>query len=791
MRIKSKPQDFRVFELLHDGYVGDKGRFRIYRVTKKKLTSLEAASELALATGVRTSEIGMAGMKDRQGVTTQFMSVRGGRPIRFQTPSLKVETVGFAVHGLSSRDSMGNGFEIALRGVDPSEREEIEREAVSVREHGVPNYFGEQRFGNLRHGQGWVAKELALGRPESALRNLLAAPSESDNPHMRSFKRGLNSAWGDWKRCRDVAGAYGAHHSIFEHLAKDPEDFAGAFRYVKTEVRLIHLYAFQSHLWNRAIARFIGETTSPRDRVVVPSLEGPLAFARGPLAVPAAWNGNFRMPGEGLEDVEHEDQRRWLTAALDAEGMAPEDFRIHGVDGFGLKGEDRALVVHPRQLEIFPDRRSEGVLHVSFELPRGSYATLVLARLAPTREAETPDDAARRLRRESEQGEGQGDDGSRPYGERQEYGERQHGWRDERPSHDRSREERPSRGGERFDGRGSAGYRDERTRYDAPRYDAPRNEGPRYERPRYEQRRDEAAPRFDAPRQDRSRQDRPRYDTPRYDTPRNEGPRHERPRYEERRDVAAPRFDAPRQDRPRQDRPRYDAPRYDAPRYDAPRNDAPRNEGPRHERPRHEQRRDEAAPHSDAPRQDRPRYDAPREDAGRDDRPREPRPDRPVHDRPRYDGGRRVDARRNDPTRPGGRRPDARPAPKRYSDLRSSERRYDAPPVEYKPNEGERFDHVRPDGQRRGRLDQNKPRYPGPRDARSADYPRTNPAFDRAPDQGSSRASDRESARNQPDSRSSEDRRPATDRPDWRPTGAQRPDPRGPGSGGDDRDDTR
>lgn len=396
MRIKSKPQDFRVFELLKDGYVGDKGKFRVYRVTKKKLTSLEAAIELSIATGVKSSDIGMAGMKDRQGVTTQFMSVRGGKPVRFQSPSLKVEMAGFATHALSSRDSIGNGFEIALRGVGPAERAEIERELVAVRQHGVPNYFGEQRFGNLRHGQGWVAKELALGRHEQALKNMLAAPSENDNPRMRSFKRGLTSAWGDWKRCRDVAGAFGAHHSIFEHLARDPEDFAGAFRYVKTEVRLIHLFAFQSHIWNRAVARFIGETASRQDHFIVPSLEGPLSFSRAPLAIPEAWGGTFRMPGEGLEDVEHDDQRKWLTQALAAEGLKPEDFRIHGVPGFALKGEDREIVVQARGLEIFPDRRSDGVLHVRFDLPRGSYATLVLARLAPTREAETPEDAARR-----------------------------------------------------------------------------------------------------------------------------------------------------------------------------------------------------------------------------------------------------------------------------------------------------------------------------------------------------------------------------------------------------------
>jgi tRNA pseudouridine13 synthase len=395
MRIKSKPQDFRVFELLRDDYVGDKGRFRVYRVTKKKLTSLEAARELALATGVESSAIGMAGMKDRQGVTTQFMTVRGGRPVRFRTPNLRVETAGFAQHELSSQDSVGNGFEIVLRGVGPAERDEIEREAAVVREHGLPNYFGEQRFGNLRHGQGWVAKELALGRTEAALKNLLAAPSENDNPRMRAFKRALDGAWGDWKRCRDVAGVFGAHHSVFEHLAGDAEDFAGAFRYVKNEVRLIHLYAWQSHLWNRAVARWISDVV-PRDgRFLVPSIEGPFVFARGALPVPPEWNGNFRMPGEGLDDVADARQRQWLTAALTAEGLEPADLRIRGVPGFALKGEDRALVVRPRGIAIDEDRRSPGVLHVRFDLPRGSYATLVLARLAPSREMQAPETRTR------------------------------------------------------------------------------------------------------------------------------------------------------------------------------------------------------------------------------------------------------------------------------------------------------------------------------------------------------------------------------------------------------------
>ena len=74
MKLKSKPGDFVVREILRDGYLRPRGRFRVYRVTKRKSTSLEAAAFLARHAGVDAGEIGLAGLKDRQGITTQFMS---------------------------------------------------------------------------------------------------------------------------------------------------------------------------------------------------------------------------------------------------------------------------------------------------------------------------------------------------------------------------------------------------------------------------------------------------------------------------------------------------------------------------------------------------------------------------------------------------------------------------------------------------------------------------------------------------------------------------------------------
>ena len=381
MKLKQKAQDFRVRELLAPGYLKDRGRHQVYRVTKKKLTSMEAAARLADMAGVRPSDVGMAGLKDRQGVTVQFMSIAGGRPVFLKTPELRIESAGFASTALTSEASLGNGFEITVRGLEDHEREQIERGLAEVREHGLPNYFGEQRFGNLRHGQGWIARDLARGQHERALRMLMTGRSDNDDARSARFKSAIDEAWGDWRRCREVAGRFGQHISVFQHLTREDGDFAGAFTYVKSQLRLIHLYAWQSHIWNRAVAAYVEEVTQPKDRFVVPSSEGNLVFARGELPVDPGTNGMFRLPGPGLEDVKDRRQHDLLTLALRREGLEPHEFRIEGVSGFQLKGEDRPLVVRPRHLKSHTE--PSGRVVVEFELPRGAYATLVMARLVP------------------------------------------------------------------------------------------------------------------------------------------------------------------------------------------------------------------------------------------------------------------------------------------------------------------------------------------------------------------------------------------------------------------------
>jgi len=386
MKLKQRPGDFRVEEILRDDVLRPAGEHRVYRVTKRKHTSLEAARVLGELAGVAPGQVAMAGLKDRQGVTRQYMSIPRGKPVQLHDSLLSIEPVGFALGELQSSDSVGNLFRIVVRDLDALEEARMRAGLPAVREHGLPNYFDEQRFGNLRHNQGWIALDLVHGRVEAALKRLLTAVSDHDDAGARAFKSALYRHWGDWRACRDVAGKFGAHHSLFEHLRRDEQDFAGAFRHVASRLRLIHLYAFQSHLWNRALALHLERACPAGERFALPGREGRLVFPEGALPLPAAWQGMLPLPGDRLAGVELADQQALFTEVLATLGLARETFAIEGVPGFQLKAEPRAAVARPAHLRLRPaepDPENPGrrSARLSFQLPRGAYATLVVRRL--------------------------------------------------------------------------------------------------------------------------------------------------------------------------------------------------------------------------------------------------------------------------------------------------------------------------------------------------------------------------------------------------------------------------
>jgi tRNA pseudouridine13 synthase len=174
------------------------------RLKKRGMNTRDLALAVARASGTPERDIGYAGMKDRHGVTTQWLSVpaRAPAPESWQLPA-EVELVEVSRHTNKLRTGhlRGNRFDVGLVGT--ADDAEAKANAIFLRlvERGHVNYFGSQRFGrggrNLDEALAWLEGTARLPRGrERFLTKLYASALQSEifNRYAtRRVERGLGT----------------------------------------------------------------------------------------------------------------------------------------------------------------------------------------------------------------------------------------------------------------------------------------------------------------------------------------------------------------------------------------------------------------------------------------------------------------------------------------------------------------------------------------------------------------------------------------------------------------------
>ncbi|HEX7719110.1 MAG TPA: tRNA pseudouridine(13) synthase TruD [Woeseiaceae bacterium] len=173
--LRCSPQDFQVDEEL--GFEPDgEGEHDYLWLEKSGANTAWVAERLAGFAGIHVRDVGYAGMKDRHAVTRQWFSVRrpAGAPAdwsRFNLDGVRILKATRNRRKLRRGAHRGNRFRIVLRMVDSPVRD-LEERLSTVAQQGVPNYFGEQRFGrdasNLQLAERLFAGE-RLSRPRRSL----------------------------------------------------------------------------------------------------------------------------------------------------------------------------------------------------------------------------------------------------------------------------------------------------------------------------------------------------------------------------------------------------------------------------------------------------------------------------------------------------------------------------------------------------------------------------------------------------------------------------------------------
>lgn len=146
---KLVPEDFQVVEFF-DGEFSGEGEHIILKIEKRGLTTEEVVKSLGRLINKPSKLISYAGLKDRQALTTQWFSVHApGETIdgieALSAPGWKVLESNRHNKKLRPGFLSGNHFVMTLR--DVSDLDALMQRIELIKTQGVPNYFGEQRFG--------------------------------------------------------------------------------------------------------------------------------------------------------------------------------------------------------------------------------------------------------------------------------------------------------------------------------------------------------------------------------------------------------------------------------------------------------------------------------------------------------------------------------------------------------------------------------------------------------------------------------------------------------------------
>jgi tRNA pseudouridine13 synthase len=315
--LKEAPEDFVVEELPLYEACGE-GEHLYLCIEKRELTTPELVRHLTRTLNISQGDVGFAGRKDKLAITRQFVSL----PARYcPDPSVlntdRITIISSKQHKNKLRTGhlRGNRFQITIRDVPSDALELATNIAAELAKTGVPNYFGDQRFGvsNQSDDDGFrlLRGELTRRLNPDALRFTLSAVQS------RLFN--------EWVRRRILAGQA---HQVLTGDVLQVTASGGCFIAEDAAVEQVRC--------DQRETQITGPMYGPK--MLLPTGE--------PATVEEAVLAAFDLPASAFERFSK------LTS-----------------------GTRRPLLIWPDDLNL---KLVEGGLQFSFALPPGAYATTVL-----------------------------------------------------------------------------------------------------------------------------------------------------------------------------------------------------------------------------------------------------------------------------------------------------------------------------------------------------------------------------------------------------------------------------
>jgi len=394
-KLRKTPEDFVVEEISILPPPAPEGRFVIAKVWHRNWEANRLVRRLASNLHVGRSRVGFAGTKDGRSVATQLMSFQA--PLEMvQTlaiPDVKILETYMANRMISIGDLIGNRFDIKVS--DPVNSADMKDTCDKVKEKldsigGFPNFFGIQRFGSVRPITHLIGRDLIRGDIEGAVMRYAANPLD-DESEANNARKVLQETRDFERAMKEYPQKLTFERMIIGYLVENPGDYVGALRTLPSNLLMMFVHAYQSHLFNRMLSERlrqgiplsepqIGDMVLPLDKLALPDHDHAIPITSDNLgkARKNAREGKAFVSGlvYGTESVFAEGPMGEIERKIiEREDIARPDFQIVGLREASSKGNRRELLAPYKDLSI--ELLSDNVVF-KFALNKGCYATSLL-----------------------------------------------------------------------------------------------------------------------------------------------------------------------------------------------------------------------------------------------------------------------------------------------------------------------------------------------------------------------------------------------------------------------------
>tara|TARA_Y100000996_G_scaffold393259_1_gene356627 strand:- start:808 stop:2001 length:1194 start_codon:yes stop_codon:yes gene_type:complete len=360
-KIKQNENDFCVSEVLSekallsfDNITGH----AVYLLTKSGIDTNHALSDIEKRYGIVLKSLGL---KDANAKTKQFVYTykKSNYLEKIEGKKYFAERLGFTQKPISKKHMLGNLFEIKVS--DSSEN------LPSIYDEKFLNFFGYQRFGSRRPITHLVGKSIIQGNYQNALDYLLNFSSKYDSEKNNELRKLISERKSESEIIELLPYSMDIERTILKQLSTD-NDPKNAIRSIPLNLRRFYVQAYQSFLFNKTLSmayEYEEELFSP----MVDDVCFDKNFELGKYQNDPKQKLTIPLIGHSYYKKSRFDY--YIKKILEDESIHPKDFFINDFQELSLDGGFRNASINIQDFSI-----SKNI--VKFQLPRGSYATIVL-----------------------------------------------------------------------------------------------------------------------------------------------------------------------------------------------------------------------------------------------------------------------------------------------------------------------------------------------------------------------------------------------------------------------------